>query len=142
FSTGAININNALASFSSRGPSTYSNPALLKPNISAPGVNVRSAYNTSDAGYANLSGTSMAAPHVAGVVALLWSASPWLVRNIAPTKTVLQNTANPAVTVAAAQTCGGRTSSQIPNNSFGYGRIDALAAINAVRSLYLPTIRR
>ena len=132
FSTGAIDISNVLASFSSRGPSTFYNPNLLKPNISAPGVNVRSTTRTSDTSYGNLSGTSMAGPHVAGVVALLWSARPQLVRNIATTKSILQNTANPAVTVSPTQTCGGTSSTQIPNNSFGYGRVDVLAAINAV----------
>jgi subtilisin family serine protease len=132
FSTGAINISNVLASFSSRGPSTFYSPNVLKPNISAPGVSVRSTYGTGDATYATLSGTSMAGPHVAGVVALLWSARPQLVRNIATTKLILQNTANPAVTVSPAQTCGGTTSTQIPNNSFGYGRVDALAAVNSV----------
>ena len=48
FSTGAININNGLANFSSRGPSTFYTPDLLKPNVSAPGVNVRSTYRDSD----------------------------------------------------------------------------------------------
>src|SRR5438045_1946981 len=47
-SVGAIDINNTLASFSSRGPSTFYNPTLLKPLISAPGVNVRSSSRTSD----------------------------------------------------------------------------------------------
>jgi subtilisin family serine protease len=129
FSVGATDINNALASFSSRGPSTFYDPNLLKPNISAPGVNVRSATRTSDAAFSSLSGTSMAGPHVAGVVALLWSARPHLVRNIAATKLLLQNSASPQVTLAP-QTCGGVSSSQIPNNSFGYGRVDALAAYN------------
>jgi len=132
FSTGAIDISNVLASFSSRGPSTFYDPNLLKPNISAPGVNVRSSTRTSDTSYGNLSGTSMAGPHVAAVVALLWSARPQLVRNIATTKSILQNTANPAVAVNPTQTCGGTPSTQIPNNSFGYGRVDALAAVNAV----------
>ncbi|MDQ1728271.1 MAG: serine protease AprX [Pyrinomonadaceae bacterium] len=132
FSIGAIDINNLLAGFSSRGPSTYYTPNLLKPNISAPGVNVRSTYRTSDTTYVNLSGTSMASPHVAGVVALLWSARPQLVRNIASTKLILQNTASQLVSVAPAQTCGGTASTQIPNNSFGYGRVDALAAVNSV----------
>lgn len=130
FSAGAIDINNTIASFSSRGPSTYYNPNILKPNISAPGSNVRSITRTSDTAYSNLSGTSMASPHVAGVVALLWSARPSLVRNIAATKELLQNTANPGVT-SASQTCGGIASTQIPNNTFGYGRVDALAALNA-----------
>src|SRR5439155_16194131 len=107
FSTGAIDINNTLASFSSRGPSLYYNPPLLKPNISAPGVNNRSSYNTSDTSYASLSGTSMAGPHVVGVVALLWSARPQLSRDITTTKTILQNTANPGVIVSPVQTCGG-----------------------------------
>lgn len=130
FSAGAIDINNAIAGFSSRGPSTYYSPNILKPNISAPGSNVRSITRTSDTAYSNLSGTSMASPHVAGVVALLWSARPSLVRNIVATKELLQNTANPAVT-SASQTCGGIASTQIPNNTFGYGKVDALAAISA-----------
>jgi serine protease AprX len=139
FSTGAIDISNTLASFSSRGPSTFYTPNLLKPNISAPGVNVRSSTRTSDTSYGNLSGTSMAGPHVVGVVALLWSARPQLARNIAATKAILQNTANPAVTVSA-QTCGGTSSSQIPNNSFGYGRVDALAAVNAAPTAAPATV--
>jgi len=130
FSTGAIDISNVLASFSSRGPSTFYTPNVLKPNLSAPGVNVRSTLRTNDTSYGNMSGTSMASPHVAGVVALLWSARPTLVRNIAATKAILQSSANPLVTVTP-QTCGGTPSTQIPNNSFGYGRIDALAAVNA-----------
>jgi subtilisin family serine protease len=130
FSTGAIDISNTLAGFSSRGPSTYYTPALLKPNISAPGVNVSSSLRTSDSSFGPMSGTSMAGPHVVGVVALLWSARPTLVRNIAATKALLQNSANQAVTVTA-QPCGGIPSTQIPNNSFGYGRVDALAAYNA-----------
>lgn len=131
FSTGAIDINNSLANFSSRGPSTFYTPNLLKPNISAPGVQVNSSTRTSDTTYSsNFSGTSMAGPHVVGVVALLWSARPQLLRNIAATKALLQNTANPNVIVSPVQTCGGIASSQIPNNSFGYGRVDALAAVN------------
>jgi subtilisin family serine protease len=130
FSAGAIDVNNALAGFSSRGPSTYYNPNILKPNLSAPGQSVRSIGRASDTTYNFSSGTSMASPHVAGVVALLWSARPGLVRNIAATKALLQSTANPGVTVAS-QTCGGIPSTQIPNNSFGYGRVDAFAAYNA-----------
>src|SRR5436190_925936 len=127
FSVGATNITNGLANYSSRGPSTFYTPNILKPNISAPGSSVRSCYNSSDTAYATLSGTSMASPHVVGVVALLWSAHPQLVRDIAATKTLLQNTANPNITVTP-QTCGGTPDTQIPNNIFGYGRIDAYAA--------------
>ena len=136
FSVGAISgTTNVLASFSSRGPGTLA-PNLLKPNLSAPGVSVRSTLRTTVSSYGNMSGTSMAGPHVAGVVALLWSARPALVRDIPATKTFLQNTANPGVTVSPAQTCGGTLGSTpglsaIPNNSFGWGRVDVLAAYNA-----------
>ena len=131
FTSGAIDVDNTLAGFSSRGPSTFYPSNLLKPDISAPGVNVRSSYSTSDTTYQGLSGTSMAGPHVVGVVALLWSARPQLSRAIAATKLILQNTANPNVSVAPTEVCGGISSTQVPNNSFGYGRVDALAAVNA-----------
>ncbi len=130
FAAGAIDINNNLAGFSSRGPSTFYDPNILKPNITAPGSSIRSITRSGDDVYSFSSGTSMASPHVAGVIALLWSARPELVRNIAATKALLQATANPNVTVAE-QTCGGIPSTQVPNNSFGYGRVDALAAFNA-----------
>jgi hypothetical protein len=129
FSIGAIDQSNGLATFSGRGPSTFYEPNVLKPNVSAPGVSVRSSFASDDGSYANLSGTSMAGPHVCGVVALLWSARPKLARDIEATKTILQNSANPDVSLPA-QTCGGIPSSQVPNNSFGYGRVDALAAVN------------
>ncbi|HEY8188176.1 MAG TPA: S8 family serine peptidase [Pyrinomonadaceae bacterium] len=136
FSTGAINAStNTLASFSSRGPVTIDGSNRPKPDISAPGQNVRSSTLTSDTSYGSLNGTSMAGPHVVGVVALLWSARPNIARNIALTKSILQSSANPDVTVAPAQTCGGTLAStpplsQIPNNSFGFGRVDALKAVN------------
>jgi subtilisin family serine protease len=128
FSTGAIDINNSLAGFSSRGPVMVDGSGRLKPEISAPGVSVRSSIpgNT----YASLSGTSMAGPHVVGTVALLWSARPDLLRDVIGTKYVLVASANPAVTVTPFQICGFTTSEEIPNNSFGFGRVDAIAAVN------------
>ena len=133
FSVGSISgTTNNLSSFSSRGPSLFYTPSLLKPNISAPGASVRSSTRNSDTSFGSMSGTSMAGPHVAGVIALLWSARPNLVRDIGTTKTLLQNTANPNVNITTGtQTCGGTPSTQIPNNSFGYGRVDVLAAYNA-----------
>ncbi|XP_027771472.1 subtilisin-like protease SBT3.4 isoform X2 [Solanum pennellii] len=64
-----------LASFSSRGPNSVA-PAILKPDIAAPGVNILAAVLPADTPYKFESGTSMAAPHVSGIVALLKSLHP------------------------------------------------------------------
>ncbi len=81
FSVGAVDGNNAslpIASFSSRGPSLCGGTGslLIKPEVVAPGVNVRSAYGQQ--GYGLLSGTSMSCPHVSGAVLLLKEAFPQL----------------------------------------------------------------
>jgi subtilisin family serine protease len=131
FTIGAIDANNALAGFSGRGPVTVDGSNRLKPDLVAPGIAVRSATNGGDSSYAIYQGTAMAAPHVAGAVALLWSAQPQLVRAITETRQILQNSANPEVIVSPPQTCGGIPSDQVPNHSFGYGRVDALAAVLA-----------
>lgn len=67
----------------------------LKPDVTAPGGNIWSTYPLEKNGYANLSGTSMAAPHVSGAVALLLQARPLLKRQPALVKTLVQNTADP-----------------------------------------------
>lgn len=136
FAVGAINgTTNAVSGFSSRGPVSVDGSFRMKPEIVAPGQSVRSSTRTSDTSFGNSSGTSMASPHVVGSVALLWSARPSLVREIERTKYLFISTANPAVTVPSNSTgCGGITS--IPNNHFGYGRIDVMAAYNAEPSLH------
>src|SRR5438046_3777809 len=70
-----------IASFSSRGPVIIDGSNRIKPDISAPGTGTRSSYNTSDNAYAVLSGTSMATPHIAGSMTLLWWARPDLGSN-------------------------------------------------------------
>lgn len=80
-------------------------------------------------GFLAFSGTSMAGPHVVGAVALLWSARPELARRVEETKEVLRATADPRVLLKATETCGGLTSDFVPNNSFGHGRLDVLAAV-------------
>ncbi|HYP41639.1 MAG TPA: S8 family serine peptidase, partial [Chloroflexia bacterium] len=139
FDTGAIDIGNNLAEFSSRGPVVRDGSLRLKPNIAAPGVDVRSSLRGSDSEYGELSGTSMAGPHVVGVVALLWSARPDLVRVITPTKILLERSANPAVNVPdPPPICGTTTTTQIPNNFFGWGRVDALAALARAQATVTP----
>ena len=127
-SVGAMNSSvSGIAYFSSRGPSTYTNG--LAPTIAAPGENIRSALSGSPNSYGRLSGTSMAGPHLAGVVALLWSAKPELIGDIERTKDVIYKSAKP---MTSQQTCGNFPGSQIPNAVFGYGLVDVYNAIKSV----------
>ena len=126
FSVGATDDSDAIAGFSSRGPVTVDGSNRLKPDISAPGVNVRSS--VPGGGYSTFSGTSMAGPHVVGVVALVLSANADLVGNPDGIEPVLTSSAVPRTT---AESCGGVPGDQIPNNTYGWGRIDALSALSA-----------
>ncbi|MGH3681833.1 MAG: S8 family serine peptidase, partial [Natronosporangium sp.] len=121
YAAGAFDIDGVIADFSRRGPSAWGGE-VTKPNLSAPGVAVRSAWN--NGGYRSISGTSMASPHVAGTVALLWSAAVRLERNIDATRALLDQT---AVDVEDL-TCGGTPGN---NNVWGQGRLDAYAAVAA-----------
>ena len=132
---GATDSIDSHSSFSSIGPSTWAsgnyigyyedypftegdptNIGLIKPDISAPGSGIISLSHTSNTGYRSMNGTSMAAPCVAGVMALMLSANPTLTP--VEIDSIIETT---------AVACGGQTSK---NNTFGAGRIDALAAIN------------
>ncbi|RLN50056.1 hypothetical protein BBJ28_00025040, partial [Nothophytophthora sp. Chile5] len=115
---GATDSSDQLASFSSKGPAVKSN--LLKPDVSAPGVRVRSAYNTGNSNYTLMSGTSMATPHVSGVVALLLSAQPSL--KFDDVKRLLTTSTNTNLKPVDGKTCGNDTSSgAFPNNNYGFG---------------------
>ena len=124
-SVGATDSSNNIADFSSRGPVTVDGSNRLKPNLSAPGVNVRGAFPTNQYGYSD--GTSMAAPHLAGGVALLWQAKPALVGNITKTESTLTHTSMP---LRSTQNCGG-SGQKIPNNVFGWGLLNLLKAVQA-----------
>jgi len=133
YSVGALNTGtDTIASFSSRGPVTVDGSNRIKPDISAPGTNTRSASNTSDNAYTIASGTSMATPHIAGAMALLWSAIPSLQNQIDPSRAALNNA---AVHINTTQ-CN---STGIPNNVFGWGRVDILAAVTSGTPTPTPT---
>lgn len=129
FTVGSTTSSDTISFFSSRGPVTVDGSNRLKPDISAPGSSVRSSMPGN--AYSVLSGTSMAGPHVAGLTALLISAFPAL---RGQHETLANLITQSAVPLTSTQTCGDVPGSQIPNNTFGWGRIDALAAYQLAQS--------
>ncbi len=127
FTVGALTTStDSLASFSSRGPVPGTSPARVKPDIAAPGTSTRSVSGSSDTGYASLSGTSMASPHVAGGVAVLMSAFPALVGDVDGVEARLTSSASRISSAACSSTAG-----VYPNNLFGHGRLDLGCAVPA-----------
>jgi subtilisin family serine protease len=115
FAVGAVSNQDVVGNFSSRGPSTWYGVNLIKPEVSAPGINVLSSLP--GGAYGEDSGTSMATPHVAGLAALMLEADPSL--TVEQIETIIRTTARPLGDV-------------VPNNDYGWGRIDAYAAVAAV----------
>ncbi|MET7634917.1 MULTISPECIES: S8 family serine peptidase [unclassified Streptomyces] len=120
YGVGAYDVDGKIASFSGFGPSVLD--GSMKPNISAPGVNVRSTWPGS--AYKSISGTSMATPHVAGAVALLWAAAPSLIGKIDETRTLLDE----GSTDVDDTHCGGTAAM---NNVWGSGKLNILASVDA-----------
>ncbi|PRX45844.1 carboxypeptidase family protein [Nonomuraea fuscirosea] len=112
YSVGAYASDGTLALFSRKGEGEG---GRIKPEISAPGVAVTSSYPND--GYIAMSGTSMAAPHVAGAVAALWSYDPTLIGQVEETRRLLGES---AVDVDDTE-CGGTAGF---NNKYGEGRLD------------------
>lgn len=126
-SVGSTTQSDVISSFSSEGPVTWEDIApffdylhepgagLIVPDVVAPGSNILSIAHNNNSGYITLSGTSMATPAVAGLMALMISKNP----NITPQQIsqILEESAIPF--------------SSTKSNTYGSGRIDALAAIEA-----------
>ena len=107
----------AVSDFSSRGPSQCGGAFAIKPEVAAPGEEIRSA--APGGGYRVLSGSSMAGPHVAGIVALMRQANPEA--DVATIKQVLMDTARDLGTSGE-------------DNETGWGLVDAFAAVSAVKA--------
>jgi len=129
FTVGATDRSDVIATFSSRGPVTSDGSNRRKPDISAPGVSIRSSFK--GGGYSIMSGTSMAAPHVAGLTALLVSANSRLSGQVDLLERIAERTALHLVT---SQGCGDDGPTDVPNNVYGWGRIDAYAAYRRATS--------
>ncbi|PYZ96231.1 hypothetical protein CR205_17890 [Alteribacter lacisalsi] len=119
YAVGATDINDQIASFSSRGPVFWddedgNSQQYLKPEISAPGHQIYSAWP--DGGYNTISGTSMASPHIAGIIALVLQANPDL--SIAEVKDLLERTAR-----------GESHMGSLPNMDYGYGIANVYQAV-------------
>lgn len=117
FATGATDINNKVANFSLRGPSPY---AEIKPDISAPGVNIRSSV-PGGAYEGGWNGTSMSGPAVSGVAALLRQVNANL--TVDDMEQILLDTATP-LTDSEYPTS--------PNHGYGYGLVDAYTAVTSI----------
>lgn len=117
--------NDPIASFSSRGPSTCGGTGslLIKPEVSAPGVGVRSSYGTGDNNYSSLDGTSMACPHIVGAIGLLKQAYPNLTGK--QIKLALYNTTKDLGAVGE-------------DNNYGKGLIDVFAAYQYLAAFLSP----
>ncbi|HEX6967381.1 MAG TPA: S8 family serine peptidase [Micromonosporaceae bacterium] len=122
FTVGAVDRQRRVTRFSSRGPAPGGG---TKPDLVAPGAGILSAMP--GGGYAAQDGTSMATPQVAGVVALMWSANPTLIGDVAGTRRILLASTVPARPSYASsdERCGE------DRNILGAGLIDAYAAVRA-----------
>ncbi len=135
FAGGSTDSADVISWSSARGPSILMG---VKPNVTAPGVGIRSSTALMDDIYEYFSGTSMASPHVAGTVALVWAAQPSLRGKVSLTEQLLQDA---AAKLSTTEDCGG-TALQVPNNTYGHGRLDAFAAAATVPAPNEPPVVR
>ena len=131
------------ASHSNWGPTDKTQstqPAFIymKPQVIAPGVSIRSSTPSGDTEYQDgWSGTSMSAPHVTGLVALIWQAAPCAVGDYAVTENVIEQTAVHLIYNDGSPD----TPTNYPNYATGWGEIDALAAVSYASVCAMGTLQ-
>jgi hypothetical protein len=131
WSVGSTRENDTMSDFSSRG-TNINNSKIMKPEVSAPGEQVVSAYKSSTTSYVYMSGTSMACPHVAGAMALMLSTNKTLTfKDI--TETLQRTTVKPTLNSSNSKNiCGSNSTTNAyayPNNAYGNGRISVSKAL-------------
>jgi subtilisin family serine protease len=126
---GSVDQAGDVSAFSSLGPVTVDGSNRIKPDLLAPGQGIISAFPNN--AYIEGDGTSFSAPHVSGVVALMWSANPKLIGNIPLTRQILEETATPY----SGKFPDCITSTGVPNDASGYGILNAYAAVKAALAL-------
>jgi hypothetical protein len=126
---GAVNRNGDLAGFSSLGPVMVDGSQRLKAEILAPGEEIFSSFPNRS--YEMASGTSMAGPHLAGVVALMWSANPALIGDVDLTRQIIFDTARPYRGVLPE--CVDVFTR--PAQGIGYGIVDAFEAVKRAKEV-------
>ena len=130
FAVGAHDSLGRIAGFSSRG--SYERDSLrIRPDVTMPGVSVLSTEENGTFGRKN--GTSMAGPHAAGVVALMVSANPLLRGQVDTIEAILRRSARPTAAPPEGPDCG-VPGQDVPNNTFGYGRGNALRAVEMAQA--------
>jgi subtilisin family serine protease len=125
FAIGSTNWFGFASTFSSRGPSRWEGVDYIKPDVCAPGSSITSAKDKG--GWTSMSGTSMACPHAAGVVALVLSANPNL---------------NPTQLVDILRTTATDKGSTGKDNTYGWGLLDAYKAVEKAKALATFESRR
>jgi len=130
--TAAFDQFDAIADLSSRGPVTFGHDMVVKPDIAAPGVNVRSSTPVNNYGF--MTGTSMASPHVTGAVALLISANPELEGNIDILQMLLENYADPMINDQCTPFV------DHPNDVWGWGILNIFDAVTAAKGVNMGTL--
>ncbi len=134
FSVGSVKQDLKISEFSSNGPVVNYKQVRIKPNVVAPGSDVVSVII--DGSLASWSGTSMAGPHVAGLVALIISANPRLAGQVEQIEKIIEETALP---LDSGFDCWPYLGTTIPNNTFGFGFVNAKAAVDKALSLLVDT---
>lgn len=124
FSAAAFGPNGKAADFSSRGPGIFNGKPTQKPDVAAPGVQIVSA--KPGGGFQGMSGTSMAAPHLAGLAALLYQVQP----NLDPAK--MREVIFRSADFVNAE--GEALAQPEWNPVFGFGKINALKAVNLLKN--------